>query len=301
VLFRSRLSKIVSSIETEFSLAEPAALAPNIRPTVQPIPAQPASREPDWSIRPEVHARQTTAPQIQPQSYDPAAEPDKVEERRSRRASSALFKRLAGIFVFVTCLALIVMLGWALWSSSLFNNAENSDDGPTKITQSESSSSQGAAQVGNASDTEEKWITVFEPKDAASVEVSDGLSAELTGTGRNAHLKIIGSKDAKNSEANFEIGRGVLENLRGKKIVFNVQANTTDGATTQMAVSCSLAGMGECSRVRFRLDGQRTENLIIVQLSDNAPEASGTLTIVPDIDKSGNPVEIVAIRVRAEQ
>jgi hypothetical protein len=313
------LSKVVASIETEFTPATAPAVSVDVLAHARrsepnfgtPQPSAPASRvepkqprfdadnEPDWSRTPSAGHGDSDVSIL---SYgrigkQPEASPDEEESK----ASSGLFGKLVTALVVITILALLVMFGWTAWNSSLFGNGGDDGTGPAKLSRSENSSDVGLKQVGNGNSENENWITVFEPKDALSVQASNGLSAELRGSGDGAYLNLANaSKDAQ-GEAVFEIGSGILDTMRGKKIVFNVQAKTTDGTTTQMATSCSLAGMGECQRVRFRLEGQLSENLIVMQLADTAPEASGTLTISPDLDKTGNPVEITAIQVRVEQ
>ena len=306
------LARMVASIETEFTPVMAPIVDSEIRSGSRVSGANigappPRAVEPRFETRPE--RDWSTTPGSGRGDSDHAAQryghstdaPFKTMDDDSGKASGGLFRKLVTAFVFITILALLVMFGWTAWNSGLFGNAADDGSGPQKLSRSEDSTDLGPQQVGNGAAEDENWINVFEPKDASSVQASDGLTAELRGSGTGAYLNITNTTNKSQGEAIFEIGRGVLETLRGKKIVFNVQAKTTDGSTTQMAASCSLAGMGECQRVRFRLEGQLTENLIIMQLADAAPEASGTLTIVPDIDKTGNPVEIISIRVRVEQ
>jgi hypothetical protein len=325
----SHLTRVTTSIETEFSPATASISNADIRPepkfTPQPRVQEPSRQEPNrQEPRPQVarqqeprfvqkaepdwsNTRQTNHDtgrgdiDVSGESYGhvgPSSR-DAVDESRNK-ASNGLFRKLVTALVVITIVALLVMLGWTAWNSGLFGNGSDLGEGPAKVSQTEDSTSGDRQQVGVGSSADENWITIFEPKDAASVQVSDGLTAALQGSGASSHLSISNTTDQAQGEASFEIGKGVLETLRGKKIVFNVQAKTIDGTSTQMATSCSLAGMGECQRVRFRLEGQLTENLIIVQLADIEPEASGTLSIMPDIDKTGNPVEIIGIRVRIE-
>ncbi len=307
----------IASIETEFA----PATAPIVKSEARFEPGNPDARastpstmvpkprvqeprfettsDPDWSRTPNAGHGDSDSAAV---PYGRArAQAETVDQAFVDKPSNSLFRRLVAALVMITILALLVMFGWTAWNSGLFGNGVDKGSGPAKLSETESSNDSGPVKVGNGTAEDENWINVFEPKDAASVQASDGLTTELSGSGPGAYLNITNTTQTTQGEATFEIGRGILETLRGKKIVFNVQAKTTDGASSQMAVSCSLAGMGECQRVRFRLEGQLSENLIIVQLSDTEPEASGSLTIMPDIDKTGNPVEIVGIRVRAEQ
>jgi hypothetical protein len=307
----AHLVRVTASIETEFSPATDAISHADVRsqprfPEPKSKAPQPRSQQRSEPDRSEIQPLESEAGRgdidVSSESYGRVGKGSRSTQKvSSAEASNGLFRKLVTTLVFITILALLVILGWTAWNSGLFGNGSDLGAGPAKVSQSEDSYNGDLQQVGNGSSAKENWITIFEPKDASSVQASDGLTAALQGNGGGSYLSISNTTNNAQGEANFEIGKGVLETLRGKKIVFNVQAKTIDGTTSQMAASCSLAGMGECQRVRFRLEGQMTENLIIVQLADIAPEASGTLVIMPDIDKTGNPVEILGIRVRIEQ
>lgn len=286
-----RLSSIVAVIETEFS---------------------PATAPMDTPVLPDMASYR---PPLQPRAATSRVEPDygRADPREVGAVSSdngnadagyfeepqpSILRKLALISVTIAILVLLVLFGWTAWNSGLFSSAGVKSAGPGHVaTQDESA---GPAQLSNTMTYPDNWITVFEPTDVASVQVSEGLTAELKGAGEGAVLKIMTDGKSNQADASFEIGRGILETLRGKKVIFNIKAKTTEGAAAQIAVTCSLAGLGECQRLRFRLDGQLTENLIAVQLADVAPEASGTFVLTPNIDKGGNPVELVGISVRED-
>ena len=287
------LRSIAANIEGEFTPVDAPSIAPQMRPVPgsapTPHPAPRAQQSPNISVDMNHGARradnaQATRHPVNVQVSDtPANRAAKHAERRQR---SRTFNRLAGIFVFLTLLAMAIMLGWTIWTSGILN--------PGQQASSSGQNNGATTQEDDASN----WITVFMPNDISTVQLSEGVTAELQGTGANAFLNLVSSSG--NGLATFEVGRGVLESLQGKKVVFDIRARTLDGSNVEMAVGCDLAGMGQCQRTRFQLDGQVTDNLLIVQLADTGPEASGILTIAPDLTATGKPVNVQSVRVRVE-
>ena len=84
----------------------------------------------------------------------------------------------------------------------------------------------------------------------------------------------------------------------GEKVLINIEARATADEIIQMSVGCDLAGAGTCQRTRFGLENQVTDNLLSVKLDDVPPEASGSISIVPDIDGKGRAIELCSIRLR---
>jgi hypothetical protein len=285
-----KLRNIAAQIEREFAPAtEDAGLG-----TGQ------AQGAPNWNIQPE---------SIQARPSDLARAPAKSWRKSSRSAARDLGgvsaksnRRLSRIFIFVTVFALAVMLGWLLWTSGILDKPTEGSENPTVELTSESSSDETAPKIGSATDADEGWISVFAPSDAASLDLADGLSAELLGTGGNSFV-VLKSADGQEGKgvASIEVGRGLLESLRGKKVIFDIQARAADAEGAQMSIACDLAGMGQCQRTRFRLESQLIDSLVSVQLNDIAPEASGVLSISPDLEGKGRPIEIHSVRVRVDQ
>jgi hypothetical protein len=276
-----RLRQVAVAIEQEF---EPA-----VEPE-RPV-AAPARRDPE------------------PEAYRPPAPapvPDTDRVILSPRAKTASVKRagsrkpgpLVGIFVFVTFFALVVMFGWLIWSSGVFDVVR---DGGT-IGGISTSSSGGKSGGLGGNDAEEGWISVFTPADAGALDTSNGVSAELKGSGNEAYVVLKpGEQSGRDSAVSIEFGKGVIDSFRGKKIVINIQARAPADEVIQMSVGCDLAGAGSCQRTRFGLENQVTDNLLSMQLDDVSPEASGSISIVPDIDGKGRAIELYSIRVRADE
>ncbi len=281
-----KLRRIASQIELEFTPATEPMLSPQL-----------ASIEESWRVRPA------------PQRAHPIGQPpvQAVNTKKNLReapedlvgVSAKSNRRLSRLFIFITTLAIVIMLGWLFWTSGIFDNPKDNDGNPTEVETSESSNDNAAPKLGTASDAEEGWISVFAPSDAASLDLAGGLSADLKGSGPGAYVLLTAPEgQSGKSAASIEIGRGLLESLRGKKVVFDVKSKAGDIAGSQMSVACDLAGMGECQRTRFQLESQLMDNLVSVQIDDIAPEASGVLTISPSIEGKGSSIEIHSIRVR---
>ena len=204
-------------------------------------------------------------------------------------------KRRGRLLIYAIFVALLVMLGWLFWTSGILDHWPKQDGSSA----SNGSSGNSAPRLGNASDESEGWISVFAPADAATIELTGGMAADLRESGASAYVLLNppGGEPGK-AVASIEVGRGLLESFRGKKIVFDIKARASNADGAQISVACELAGMGECQRTRFRLDNQVGDNLVSVQLNDNAPEASGVLSISPHIEGKAGPVEIHSIRVR---
>ena len=208
---------------------------------------------------------------------------------------------IVALFVFVTFFALVVMFGWLIWSSGILDPVKDNGTIGSSTTQSESSSDEGVLKLGTGSTADEGWVSVFTPSDVVALDLGKGISAELQGTGNEAYVLLTpGDGATGDSLVTLELGKGVLDTLRGKKIVIDIQAGTSAADGGHMSVSCDLAGAGTCQRTRFRLDNQVSDNLLSAQLQDISPEASGSISISPDIEGKGRPVELYSVRVRAD-
>jgi hypothetical protein len=191
------------------------------------------------------------------------------------------FKKIFVLFAVITFLALLLMFGWS------FIGGDN--DRLRSNLQS----------IGTPNDGNDAWITLFEPTEASNVQVSNGLIAEYHNNQGDAYLSLLNSGTQK-GVATFDVGKGILETLRGKKVIFDIQAKTIDGVASQMSVSCILANVGNCKRTQFKFEGQTIDNLLSVQLNDQMPSTAGQLNIMPDVGNAKNPIKIFSVRVRQD-
>ncbi len=276
-----KLHRFSAQIEDEFTAATEQMIPP-----VKPIAV------PKSVARNEVSAQRQRVDRVE--TGGKRGPPAERLVGSKRTANSGRYRFLvAALFV-----ALLVMLGWLFWTSGIPAQWANQDG--TGATQAATGNS--APKLGNASDENEGWISVFTPADAATIELAGGMAADLMGSGSSAFvlLKLPDGEPGK-AMALVEVGRGLLESFRGKKIIFDIKARAVNAEGAQISVACDLAGMGACQRTRFRLDNQVGDNLVSVQLNDNAPEASGVLSISAHIEGKAEPVEIHSIRVRVTE
>jgi hypothetical protein len=280
-----RLRRVAASIEEEFA----PAVEPE-RPAPSPAPAR---------VEPEPEP-------YRPPSPAPAPDPDRMilspqpVKQTAKRTGSRKPGPLIGIFVFVTFFALVVMFGWVIWSSGILDVFR--DGGTIGGSASTASNSGGNPGDLGARDPEEGWVSVFSPADAAALDTSTGVSAELNGSGNEAFVLLKpGEQSGRDGAVIIEFGKGLLDTFRGKNILINIEARATTDDVVQMSVGCDLAGAGTCQRTRFGLENQVTDNLLSVKLDDVSPEASGSISIVPDIDGKGRAIELYSIRVRADE
>jgi hypothetical protein len=274
----NKLHRYASVIEEEFTAATEEIVAPQ-RPAVE-TRRRPQADTLSRQFRPETDAKRNSA---------------RAATGNASGIKGNQNKRRMRLFIYLLFLALAILLGWLFWTSGILDRWTS----PNGNASASSAGGDGVPTLGKASDESEGWVSVFAPSDAASIELADGMSADLKGTGSSAFV-LLKAPDGQpgNGVASIEVGRGLLENFRGKKIIFDIKAKAGNVEGAQISVACDLAGMGQCQRTRFRLDNQVGDNLVSVQLNDNAPEASGILAISPHVEGNGGPVEIHSIRVR---
>ena len=287
----ANLRSISRTIESEFQ----PAVAPLSAPTPQP------QRRDDWSVAPPVRNVAPVEPRTPVVAAPTSRQVKKIVETKPKRRSGSggILRGLLNLIIFIALLTLALFLAWKYWAAAYIPKEFGGTAEKADLSSSQSAGASPAKRLGKETEADESWISVFAPSDAATVDVSDGLTAELQGTGSDQRLRLIPStKSGAKAGATFEVGRGILEKLRGKKVVFDIFAKADEGTAAEMSVSCDLAGMGTCQRTRFHLESQPGDNLLVMQLADNGPEASGTLTISPDIEGASHPVEIYSIRVQ---
>ena len=73
----------------------------------------------------------------------------------------------------------------------------------------------------------------------------------------------------------FSIGEGILQQLAGKKAVFDIVAAADKGSPTQISVLCGFAGLGDCGRKRYQIDDATSDNLFQIEFPAGAPQGAG--------------------------
>ncbi len=162
----------------------------------------------------------------------------------------------------------------------------------------------GAAQTadttaplpGSAEADSREWIDIFSAADPSRVTASAGVGLEVVGEDADKYLRVT-TKGSKSETIEFEIGAGVLRQLAGKTVVFDIAARGQEGKTSQIAVQCDLGALGGCGRHRYEVQFQPFNYLLEIPVPEGSADAAGKLLLTPDAAGSGGHIDIREIRV----
>lgn len=309
---RDALRQRIRGIETEFRPAIEEDAEPGPAPQVEPVDSP--ARETGAGMHGPAPSIAVETPQATTQDADfvsqlrvdrrdeglggaTAVEQRKAErvERRQRRRRP--FARL----LTVSLLVVFVGIGlWWLYSSQAFVPLSERDGAvpnpPARLSEDEFSpvATQGDGQPG-AVPHGGSWITIFTPDDPTTVSAPSGTTVNVAGEGRDKALRITPS--APDSAALFDLGEGVLGQLAGRRVTFDIDAAAPEGESTQMSIRCNLAELGDCGRKRFDVEASRRDFLFEIELPDRRPGSFGSISLTPDISQGRVPVDIYGIRV----
>jgi hypothetical protein len=323
---RKALMSAVSSIESEFIPAVEPARPPPPAPEPSAIPEPPvvAERHPRPSAPEIAVPTPTEAPRPQAGRRDPdfaatderpdwpaAPEPlrpvlsgdapplaglapqGQMEERRKtlvpepRRGRWGL---IAGLLIF------LVIIGLAVWTAVELGFLNlSARQGTAQVEEPAAGGDNSGPRKPGEVEALENWIVVFSPDDPTTVQALDGAKAEVVdASGENVMSINSGPTGA---PIQFDVGQGVLEQIAGKRAVFDIVALTGDGPETQMSVACDFGSLGDCGRNRYLVGPQRSEFLFEVEVPAGTPSGAGSITIVSDVENGGKALSIAQIRV----
>jgi hypothetical protein len=300
---RERLKAAITRIEEEVqatgSIAPPPAPAP-VATRREPIlsseavqPRTPLGRvEPslDAAPPPEIDAPEAVLNEsVAADNY----RPDKLRPRLKRQTER---KKARGLTKFVIILAMLAVALGVLWlvATGIINSKPSSI--PASTGNPATSSSHEPIKEGALS-SEGNWIKIFDPSDMTQVALAGRATATIAGDQLEKYVRIQSPTEA--DDISFKVGQGVLEQLAGKRAVFDIIAKAEDGTSTQMAVSCDFGALGECGRKRFDISDASKEYLVQMQFpADKKPVAGGVIKINSDVSQSGKSVDIISIRVQ---
>lgn len=260
---------------------------------VEPSLGDDASRSRVLPVVPDIIPEGSLPPS--PEERVLAGSPQVAPERDKRRIGRRL--PLTAIFFGVTILALIgIGLWWALQSNA-FKTGEQLGQPPvqTPTVSDEDYEPEGAPKLSGEEAQNRNWINVFSPDNPAQVATPSDARAEVMKDDSGSFLRV--TSGASGSAVSFDVGQGILEQIAGKKAVFDIIARAEDGKETQMSVDCNFGELGDCGRKRYAVGNERNEYLFDVQLPSSRPGAAGTIAINSDFDKQGKSVDIYEIRV----
>ena len=321
---RQSLQAKITSIESEYLPAAPALpVHPGEVPTVSLDEPQAAADAPAVDA-PAAEAGGDTAPSValdgepEPTADAPAVDvgpgpeaepvlagsapaatvaPDR-DERRARKR-----RPLAAAFVVLTLLSAAAIGGWWAYQTGLLKLPE-APSAPPEIVQ-EGEDFDPAEEmplqpgepgtVGEGTQELRNWITVFSPDDPSAVNAPSGATAEVSEDESGQYMRIRSGTTG--AAVVFDVGQGILEQIAGKKAVFDISARAEDGTQTQISISCDFGEMGDCGRKRYAVGYERGEYLFDVQWPAQRPGAGGSIAVNSDFSNEGKAVDIYEIRV----
>ena len=333
---RKTLQAMIANIETEFLPAAAAQASPEIEleevdwlaQGTEAVPSVETPGRASGAATPQAPvvetARSPAAGEIAPQRSAAPSPSIDVGERAAApgRASTSSAedvmpdsadarlragerrRPLAAMFFAVTILTALGMGGWWAYQTGLLNSPAERDTAvrtaPQTVVEEDFTPEEdedAAPLVPGAADQERDWITVFSPADPTLVSAPADAKAGVMEDESGSFLRIRSGTSG--SAIMFDVGQGILEELTGKKAVFDIVARAAEGQETQISVSCEFGELGDCGRKRYVVGYERAEYLFEIELPARKPGASGTIAINSDFANEGKAVDIYEIRVSA--
>lgn len=326
----------VPAVEPDMAAAERALAGVEIR--VEPSGAGSAAPVPEIAAaraEPDLRAsRQATAPEVEPVGRvapaatkpmpenkhrveprletgndaprRPAGDDAELPAQTERVVDAERRRPLAAIFLVVTLLSLGAIGAWWGFQTGLFKTPEEIDTSvpnPPVATGEEDFDPDeepvGAPARPGQADAQRNWITVFTPTDPALVNAPGDTRAEVMEDESGSFIRI--RSGASGSAITFDVGQGVLEQLAGKRAVFDIVARAEEGKETQISVDCNFGELGDCGRKRYAVGYEKGEFLFEIELPDKKPGAEGTIAINSDIANEGKAIDVYEIKASVGQ
>lgn len=198
-------------------------------------------------------------------------------------------------------IAFVVIGLWWLYSSGALVPLSERDGAVPNPPQQLKEDEFKPAQVGTTTTNEPSdaqngtWLTIFDPSDPTTVTAPSGTTVDVVGEGKNKAIRI--TPEAIDSAALFDVGQGVLDQIAGRKVTFEISALTPEGKDTQMSIQCNLAELGDCGRKRYDVEAARNNFLFELETPERSAGSFGSISITPDIAQGKVPVDVFMIRV----
>lgn len=300
----------ISASAADSPAVEALAIDPNTPP--EPSTHQPEFQEPQVSepaVQAEVVAAPTPQevmqanpePPIQSTPADAIAYEDKDNmplEFARRRKKQKLLGWVLGVLVV---LALIGWLGYYVYlgivNGTLFGlyNAQPAQNPNAPTNQAVAAD----------------YITIVEPGDLSALITANRGQAELVNELNLEMVRIVSVRDEndRTQAANpilLRLKPGVLEQISGKNVTFEIYAKSGSPSPAQFTVKCQFGQLGSCGRKRFRVGLQPEASIFAFDLGEvTDPDLRAYIAISTDTTAvaattgRGDVIDIVYARLRA--
>ncbi|MEM7216133.1 MAG: hypothetical protein AAF423_11375 [Pseudomonadota bacterium] len=219
-------------------------------------------------------------------------------EFAKRRKTQKRIRWLVGIlFVLVALAWLAYYILTGISDGSLFDFSGN--------TPAQNANSQSAANES------QDYITILEPGDLSSLVTANRGQAEII---NELNLEMIRLASVRNSANRSEpaapillrLKPGVLEQISGKNVTFEIYAKSGTASPAQFTVKCQFGDLGNCGRKRFRIGLQPEASIFAFQMAtigDTSKVAyiaiNTDTTEGASVSGKGDVIDIVYARLRA--
>ncbi|MGI9353311.1 MAG: hypothetical protein ACR2O3_17255 [Rhizobiaceae bacterium] len=284
-------------------------------PAVQPAPPEeePAAPEPSPEIPDAISPSQSEPLMPDPPSddfgFDNGEVPDLSDEHYVEQESLPLEfarrRKIQRFFIWLlVILAILAVMGWLAYY--ILTGITNG----TIFGFNDPQSGQNQNNTSQQSDTE-KYITILEPGDLSSLITSNRGQAEII---NELNLEMIRLVSVRNDQDRTQPAKpillrlrpGVLEQISGKKVTFEIYAKSGTPNPAQFTVKCVFRSLGSCGRKRFRVGLQPEASIFAFDMGKvtdpnvNAYIAINTdTTDIASTTGKGDIIDIVYARLRA--
>jgi hypothetical protein len=236
----------------------------------------------------------------------PAVAEAELPDQTERVVEPARRRRYPAIFMVVTLLSLVAIGAWWGYNTGLFKTPEEIDTSVPNppATTGEEDFDPDVEPVGEPArpgetDAQRDWINVFSPDDPTQVNAPGDTKAEVMEDESGSFMRIRSGTSG--SAITFDVGQGVLEQLAGKRVVFDIVARAEEGKGTQISVDCNFGELGDCGRKRYAVGYEQGEFLFEIELPNKRPGAEGSIAINSDISNQGKAIDVYEIKASIAQ
>lgn len=285
---RQSFKKAISAIEQEYASTPMPAEQHELRSDIS-SGSDPVLHDSDGSFAPSLDTAdlRPTGKKQKSAYIEPASKTRSSRKAGQKKRGSRLYRYGLPALVILVC----AFIGYSLYNSFT--------DFTRRTTTSPLHADSSMAPIREGEDPSgRKWIVIFQPSEATRMTVNGRATATIATDGRASFARI--ATFGQNEVVTFDVGEGILNQLAGKQVTFDIAARSDGGNVTQMTVSCDFSGMGDCGRRRYDVGETLNDFLFDVTFSPSvASRGAGKIMINSDLTGSGKPVDIYSIRVTA--
>lgn len=266
---RDALMKIIHKIEGEYLPVEPDNQAP---------PEALAAEGPEEQIKIEVNGASNLI--------------DHPPYRAIARRRSKII-----LIVVPSVLSIIMIIGFTAWS--FFNSLSGRAIVEHRLEANEQKK-QSAISVPFQREVEKNsdWIRFFYPGDAAAITTKGHAAIDIRDDAGVPYMRI--SANSNDDIVIIEIGAGALTNMRGKKILIDIDAKGDGLKSSQISVTCHFGKNADCGRRRFEVPPNRNDILFDVDIPSDSSGAA-QLYLASDLLGEGHAINIYGMKMKVAE